>query len=31
MEALEALALIRRRVEQEILVRNEYLAAETEF
>jgi len=31
MESLEALALISGKVEEELLVRNEYLAAENEI
>ena len=31
MESLEALALISAQVEEEILIRNEYLAAENEI
>ncbi len=31
MESLEALALISGKVEEEILIRNEYLAAENEI
>ena len=31
MEAVEALALVSGNVEQELLIRNEYLAAENEF
>jgi hypothetical protein len=31
MEAVEALALVSGKVEQELLLRNEYLAAENEI
>ena len=31
MEAIEALALVSGKVEQELLLRNEYLAAENEI
>ena len=31
MESVEALALVRRRVDEELLLRNEYLAAESEI